>query len=306
MTHSPFSFVNLFTRGLLAGIAYLLGAVAFGIITGVLNIAFPSLLPPDVDPQASFRAFALVCPLLGLCIVPLAVHTTGPRLFRGLALSFLLFICLGLNAVIETRMFTTFFAHGGARLVVASTVLPALLCGLALSFLLKSDPAEPYLLRKARSYFAAHSLAFWAGRFILGILVFVLIFFLFGMMVAPFVVPTYRAGGFGLVLPPVSSFLPFEFIRSAFFLLASLPFLILWKGSRGSLIVSLGLSHWVLNGLFGLLQVFWFPPVLRIAHSLEIGADSFVYAAALVYLFLPRPGKDPVPLPAHATPLFPS
>jgi hypothetical protein len=112
------------------------------------------------------------------------------------------------------------------------------LCGLGLSYLLKLEPAEPSLNGKIRSFFAA-----------------------------PFVVPVYRAGGFGLTLPPISAFLPFEFVRSALLLIACFPFLLLWKASRGSLIFSLGLAFWVLNGLFGLLQSLGFPPVLCIAHS---------------------------------------
>jgi hypothetical protein len=175
-----------------------------------------------------------------------------------------------------------------------------------LSYLLKRNPAEPSFAGEIRSFFAAHSPAFWASRFVLAIFAFPAIMFFFGMMVAPFVTPTYRAGGFGLLLPPVSEFLPYEFIRSAFFLLASLPFLLLSKGSRGSLIFSLGLAHSVLVGLFGLLQVFWFPPVLRICHSLEITADSFAYAAVLVFLFLPRANPNPVPTQAHTAPVFPS
>jgi len=288
MTQSYSSIAGLLLKGVLAGILYLLGTILFGMFVGAFHIPFPTLIPPGIDPQAAFHAYQLVCPLVGLALVPLALYTTGSRLIRGLALSFLLFICLGLNAVIEMSMFTTFFVHGGAVIVAVSTILPALLCGLGLSYLLKLQPTEPSLTGRVRSFFAAHSPAFWAGRLVLAIVAFVVIFFLFGLMVAPFVVPTYRAGGFGLVLPPVSSFLPFEFVRSAFFLLASLPFLLLWKGSRSSLILSLGLAHWVLNGLFGLLQVFWFPLVLRIAHSLEIGADSFAYAATLVFLLFPR------------------
>jgi hypothetical protein len=249
-------------------------------------------------PLASFRAFALVCPLLGLASVPLALDTTGPRFLRGLALSLLLFISLGLNAVIEMRLFTTYFAHGGSIMVVASTILPALLCGLALSYLLKFNPTDASIAEKIGSFFAAHSPASWLWRFVLAVVAFRAIFFLFGMMVAPFVIPIYRAGGFGLVLPPVSAFLPYEFVRSAFFLLASFPFLVFWKGSRGSLIFSLGLAHCVLVGLFGLLQVFWFPPVLRIAHSLETTAD-------LVFLLLPRPSQSPVPTAAHPASVFP-
>ena len=87
------------------------------------------------------------------------------------------------------------------------------------------------------------------------------------MMVAPFVVPVYRAGAFGLTLPPISAFLPFEFIRTALFLVACFPFLLLWKASRGSLIFSLGLAFWVLNGLFGLLSL-GFP---RLAHRTLVG-----------------------------------
>lgn len=302
MTHSFTSIAGLLLKGVLAGILYILGTILFGMLAGAFHLGFPSLIPPGINPQASFYAYLLVCPLTGLALVSLALHTTGSRLIRGFALSLLLFVCLGLNAVIEMRMFTTFLAHGGAVIVVVSTILPALLCGLGLSYLMKLQPAEPSLTGKIRSFFAAHSPASWVGRFVIAIALFVVIFFLFGMMVAPIVVPTYRAGGFGLTLPPVSTFLPVEFIRSAFFLLACFPFLFLWKGSRGSLVFSLGLAFWVLTGLFGLLQVFWFPPALRIAHSLETGADAFVYAALLVFLFLPRPSESPVPAQAQTAP----
>jgi hypothetical protein len=54
------------------------------------------------------------------------------------------------------------------------------------------------------------------------------------------------------------------------------------------LILALGLTHWMLVGLFGLLQVAWLPTILRVAHSLEIGADSFACSAALVFLLRPQ------------------
>ncbi|HVM75535.1 MAG TPA: hypothetical protein VMT75_07820 [Candidatus Saccharimonadales bacterium] len=66
------------------------------------------------------------------------------------------------------------------------------------------------------------------------------------------------------------------------------------------------LAHWYLVGLFGLIQVTWMLPVLRIGHSFEIGADSFVYAAVLVHLFVPRHRESTVSTPAHAAPMFPS
>lgn len=189
MTQSHSSLPVLFVKGVLAGILYILGSILFGMIGGAFHLGFPSLSPPGVDPQASFRAFLLACPLIGLALVPLAPHTTGSRLIRGLAFFLLAFISLGPTAVIEMKMFTTFLA--------------------------KLEPAEPSLSGKIRSFFAAHSLASWAGRIVLAFVGFVAVFFLFGMMVAPFVVPVYRAGAFGLTLPPISAFLPFELIRSA-------------------------------------------------------------------------------------------
>ena len=137
------------------------------------------------------------------------------------------------------------------------------------------------------------------------ILAFPLVYFIFGAMVAPIVVPTYRAGIAGLVLPPLSIILSVQLVRSTLFLFASLPFLILWKGKRGSLIFSLGLTHWFTVGLFGLLQAHQFSRTLRIAHSLEIGADSFAYAALLVLLLSPRPVTKHVKAPI-AAPMFPS
>jgi len=38
------------------------------------------------------------------------------------------------------------------------------------------------------------------------------------------------------------------------FLIASLPLIVWWKKSGGSLIFSLGLAHWLVMGLFGLVQ----------------------------------------------------
>jgi hypothetical protein len=75
-------------------------------------------------------------------------------------------------------------------------------------------------------------------------------------------------------------------VRSTVFLIGSLPFIVLWK------------KPWLADFLaparalagrrpVRLVQALWFPPVLRIAHSLEIGADSFAYAAAIAFLLFP-------------------
>jgi hypothetical protein len=248
----------------------------------------------------------IATPLLGLSLVPLARCTAGSRLLRGLALSFLIFICMGLTSVMEMRIFLTVYAHGGSLAAMLAVIPPALLCGLALGFLRPREQPEVSAWQKIHTFFTARSPLSWVGRFALAILGFAVIYYCFGMLVAPFVVPFYRAGVLGLTLPPVSVVLPVLLARSTLFLLACLPFLIFWTRSRLSLIFSLGLAFWSLTGLYGMLMVVFWPAVMRIGHGLETGADAFAYAAALVLLLLPRQRANTVPSSAPVAHMFPS
>jgi hypothetical protein len=111
------------------------------------------------------------------------------------------------------------------------------------------------------------------------------------MMVGPFVADAYRAGRFGLVLPGLGQILSVQFVRSVLFLLASLPVLAAWHGSRLRLALALGAAHFVMVGLFGMLQAYWLPAPMRLIHTAEILVDSVTYAAVLVVLLV-RPRED--------------
>jgi len=56
----------------------------------------------------------------------------------------------------------------------------------------------------------------------------------------------------------------------------------------GRLALALGATLFVLVGLLGLIPAYWMPLGLRLIHGVEILADSFVYALALVLLLAPR------------------
>jgi hypothetical protein len=128
----------------------------------------------------------------------------------------------------------------------------------------------------------------WLWRVAAAWLSFPLIYFLFGLCVAPLVIPIYQAGVAGLHIPPLDVIMRTQLLRSALFLASSLPVILLWTGSRRRLILALGWAHTAMVGLYGLSQASFMPPVLRVLHSLEIAADSFVYALVLVWLFFPR------------------
>jgi hypothetical protein len=57
--------------------------------------------------------------------------------------------------------------------------------------------------------------------------------------------------------------------------------------------------------LYGLLGACWFPTVLRVAHSLEITADSFAYAFVVVMLLRTR-GASAARMAAAADPVEPA
>lgn len=306
MTTTPKSILILAAKGMLCGLIFVVGTILAGMFAAAVHISIPHLTPPGISEAEALRGFLIASALMGLALTPLAYGIRGGRIARWLALAFLPFICLAVNAVIEILIFTTMLSRPSAPSFVASFILPTLLFGAGLAFLAKSEPGAPSFSQQAKALFSTHSAGAWAWRLLLAILAFPLIYFTFGAMVAPLVVPAYRAGIAGLVLPPLSTIMPIQLVRSTFFLLASLPFLIMWKGKRGSLIFALGLAHCYLVGLFGLLQASFLPQVLRIAHSLEIAADSFVYAAVLVFLLIPRLSENSVPAPAHAAPMFPS
>ncbi|MGB9032155.1 MAG: hypothetical protein WCC27_18670, partial [Acidobacteriaceae bacterium] len=127
----------------------------------------------------------------------------------------------------------------------------------------------------------------WVVRAVAAWLAFPVIYFVFGACVSPIVVPYYRAGVAGLHIPPLPTIMETQLLRSAIFLIATLPLMALWKGSRNALWLCLGLAHATVIGYYGLVGNAFFPAVLRITHGVEITFDSFAYAALLVWLFAP-------------------
>ena len=116
---------------------------------------------------------------------------------------------------------------------------------------------------------------------------FPIIYLVFGWLVQPFVIEFYREQMAGLTLPGWGQILPVQGLRSLLFLLACIPVALLWRGSRRGLFWHLGGALFAFVGGLYMLQAYWYPITLRVAHSLEILADSMLYAGVLTAL-LPR------------------
>jgi len=275
--------VKVIIRIVVAAVAYIIGTIVMGVLAPALHLPELKQLPGSTQQQAAVLMM-LASPLLILGLLPLAAHLKGSWLHRCAALAVLLYVTLGLNTLIEAKIFTDVLP-GNPWLASLQWILPALLTAAAITY----GFGEPQAATGALGSFAAPS---WIGRVTLAWLLWPFIYFFFGMCVSPFVVPYYQAqsGALGLHIPPFAVIIRTQLLRSALFLAASLPAIVLWTKSRRYLIFALGLAHAMTVGIFPLLQSTFFPMTMRIAHGLEIIGDSFVYAAVLV-LLLARSSK---------------
>ncbi len=280
---STHTWIGYLWRAVVCALAYALGSVIGGVVLPLFGVSLPAV-PEGADPQTLMRDMLLAALVLAAGLTPLSRYLAGSLPKRVATLSALIWVCATLNTIIEARIFSSLFAQGGALSIVLHGIFPGLSCGAALAVLIH-PVASP---EQSHSNFAAY-LSFrrplsWAWRLPLAILAFPVIYFIFGAAIAPIVMPYYLSSSIGLVVPNPGTLLLTQLGRSALFLLVTLPVLALWAGSLRRLALSLGLAYSVLVGLFGLIQASWFPPILRITHSIEICADSFAYALVLVAL----------------------
>jgi hypothetical protein len=262
----------------LAAIAYITGVVVMGILGPFLHIPAINSVP-GMSPQQAFTGMLVAVPILILGLVPLAWGMRGGRLARCFAIAILLYVTLGLNTLLETKIYTQLLA-GSPVAASMLWVLPAVLTAAVLAFRSGASSSP-----STRGAFWPLS---WSWRLITAWLAFPMIYFFFGMCVAPIVVPYYQSHSdvLGLHIPGFHVIIGTQLLRSALFLGASLPAIWLWTKSRGRLVLALGLAHAVTVGIFPLAQANFFPMALRVAHSMEITADSFAYAAVLGLLFI--------------------
>lgn len=260
---------------LLAALGYVIGMLLSWALTAALHLPIPAP-PPGTTPGQRFGALLLSCPLLIAGVVALTAGLGGAFHARFGALFALLYVCVGVNTVIEGAVFTTTMTPGLGTLLL-SYLLPCAFAAVAMTKLFPSAQPAPALPR-----FRAGQ---WTWRLLGAWLAFPAIYLVFGLCVSPFVLDYYRAGIAGLRIPSAGVIPGTELLRSALYLLVSVPVVLLWSRSRTELFLSLGFAHAVMVGIFGLAQAYWFPTALRVAHSIEITADSFAYAGVLVLLF---------------------
>lgn len=269
-------------RLLLCAGAYVIGVIGSGALVTALKMPLPKL-PEQANEQTLGLCLILGSLVLALGLSPLARRLRGGFMVRWLVLAGLCYVCLGLNTPIEAAIFSHL---GGMATIPVFSILPCLLFAAMLALLFRPiDKGNPFLTM-VHQFVAGRTAGQWLGRIAAAICVFPLVYWTFGMMIAPIVRPYYEQGQFGLALPGAGVILAVQFLRSVLFLAAALPILIVGAEPRRHLILALGLAFYMLVGLFSLVQTYWLAPALLALHNVEIFADSMVYALALALLLV--------------------
>jgi len=265
--------MKLIGKILLSALALTIATMLAGVIASALPLSPPIPLPGE-SPSLPSMLFGSLVLVVGL--VPIASSLGGRFVTRWLALGLMLYVATGVNTVVELVIFGT---QGGHWYLLAFYFLCFVATAAALAWQYDSQQSAPQLPRLGTGQ--------WVWRLAVAWLSFPVIYFLFGLCVAPFVIPIYQAGVVGLRIP-LDVIMRTQLLRSFLFLASSLPVILLWTRSRRRLSSLLdGLTRpWLVSTACP--RPPYMPPVLRVLHSLEIAGDSFVYALILVWLFFPR------------------
>jgi hypothetical protein len=233
-------------------------------------------LPGGASPQSLFLLQLAGGVVLVIGLWPLARSLAAPALLRAGAFVVFLLLALGVNGVIEARKFTNFLDAGIAGALVFDASI-ALVLGAAVGLLFgEAGNAAGFAHRSWASRTWRIGVA-WLG--------WPAVYLFFGMCIAPIVTPYYQAGIAGLRIPTMSTLVATQLVRSVLFLMSTVPFIALWKGSRRNLWLTLGFAHVLVIGLYGIVSASFLPMVLRVTHSIEMTCDAFAYAGLLVLLF---------------------
>jgi hypothetical protein len=268
----------------LCALAFFVGITLGGMTAVLLGLPNPSL--PEGTDQATLSLYFLLASLiLALALSFVARGLSGGFFTRWLILASLIWVVYAANAYIEAAIYTTFAA--ASLFTVVTFLVASVLCSAALALCFPPEQTGSPFLARTRAFFAQRPAWDWAWRLLVMLAAFPAIYLFFGFLVAPFVADYYRQQLFGLSLPGWGQIITAQLLRSPLFLLTCLPILIAWQRSSRGLVVALGGALFVLVGLLAFIPAYWMPLSFRMVHSLEILADSFVYAWLLVFLLVP-------------------
>lgn len=244
---------------------------------------FASLTIPSLS---NFPLYLIGGLLLAITLAFIIPHFRYKSSVRFLIMWLVLFIIGFFSNAIEAVFFTALISN-----FALSTLIGILVSGILAFFAVMLFPPvdkKTSYPAEVKLYFQQRSPASWAWRIIVASLAYLPVYFFFGMIIGPFVLPYYKDPALHLSIPAFTTIIPLEIIRGFLYVLALLPLIAGLKLRPVWLIVTLAVLLYVPGGLVPLITNSVWPIQLRIYHGLEILGDCIVYGVILRYLLSRR------------------
>jgi hypothetical protein len=284
----PKSLIGFLYKLPLCGIAFFAGMAAGGMVLPLLGLDAPTI-PEGTDANTIALWFLLGSVILVVPLSWLSRQMAGGVMQRWLVLALLVWVCSAVNMVLEAFSFMDTGAvssTGSGLFTMLNLLLPCATLSGAVALLFR--PRNTCRGHAWRAFWACRHPAAWAWRLVLVLLAYPAIYIAFGLLVQPFIVGYYAQGAYELTLPTWRQLAVLQLARSALLLLACLPVLIAWRGTRRAIFWTFGLTVFACTAFMPVITAYWFPRPLRFYHGLELLADSLAYSAVLVGLLASR------------------
>jgi len=263
---------------LLLSIVLASGLVVSRILLLKLNVFIPRL------PQQADENTAIFYLLFGSLILAsgwyyLSKGIGGSKKERILISSFFLLIGFSIGITIESAIYSNV---GSYHLSIILLLLPMILFAIICSIITETKKLPQTFAQRLLSYFKTWSKKVWLKKTLLAIISFPIIYFIFGIIVSPFVTNYYSKLVGGLQLPDAGTIIGVQLIRSILFLVITIPIIVNWTLTKTKLIITLSIAHFVNVFAYDIYLAIIMPFELVMIHGIEILADSFVYSLILV------------------------
>ena len=185
-----------------------------------------------------------------------------------------------LNNYVEAYFFMTRYSNPAVLVQsVASALISSVISATAAALLLGYGISG--ITASLKEYLSKRTSSSWILRIAVGSVAYYPIYFFFGLLVSPFVLPYYNDPSFGLRIPSFAVIIPVELFRGFVYTLVLLPLLATVVGGRTAKFIALAAMLYIPGGLIALLGNPGIPAPIIPFHGVEILADSVVYGFAL-------------------------
>jgi hypothetical protein len=263
---------------LLLSIVLASGLVVSRILLLKLDVFIPRF-PQQADENTAIYYLLIGSVLLASGWYYLFKGIGGSKKERILISSFFILIGFSIGVTIESAIYSDV---GSYHMSIILLLLPMILYAIIITITTDTQKLLKPFDQRLLSYFKTWSKKDWLKKILLAIISFPIIYFIFGIIVSPFVTNYYSKLVGGLQLPDVGTIIGIQLIRSILFLAITIPVIINWTSTKTQLLISLTMAHFVMVFAYDIYLAIVMPFELVMIHGIEILADSFVYSLILV------------------------